>query len=179
MEPPVQTLKQKFYREMKEFAVITLYLWVIFVLFLLYKSVILDEVRIPFLAHGFAIINALAFGKIVLIARALHLGEWADDDAPLIYPTLLKSASFSIVLALCKILEAGLVGWFHKQSFQQSLTEIGGGTLKGILALTLLLFVLLIPFFGVGELIRVFGEGKLVRLFFRSREWVEQTGEAA
>lgn len=179
MEQSGQTLKQKFYHEMKDFAVLTLYLWVIFALFLAYKSVILDEEHIPFLAHGFAIINALAFAKVVLIARALHLGEWAHEDAPLIYPTLLKSASFSIVLAICKILEAAAVGWFHKQPFRQSLTEIGGGTLKGMFTLTLLLFVLLIPFFGVGELTRVFGEGKLSRLFFRSRELVGLAGEAS
>jgi hypothetical protein len=162
------TLKERAYRELKEFVVIALYLWVVFGLFLLYKSVILNE-DIGYVAKGIALINALILGKFVLIARAFHLGERAND-APLIYPTLLKAALFSVVLACCKILEDAAVGFFHGKSFSQSIADLGGGTLKGILTLTVLLFVLLIPFFAFGELQRVLGESKLAQLFFHARD---------
>jgi len=164
-----ETLKQKAYHELTEYFVIVLYLWVVLGLFLLYKSVILNEEHISYLAHGIALINALVLGKFILIAKALHLGETAVD-APLIYPTVLKSALFSLVLAGCKILEDAAVGFFHGKSFSQSVADLGGGTLKGILTLTLLMFVVLIPFFGFGELQRVLGEGKLAQLFFRRRD---------
>jgi len=163
-----KALKQKAYHEFKEFIVIVLYLWLVFGLLLLYKSVILDEEHISYLANGIALVNALVLGKFVLIARALHLGDTAEN-APLIYPTLLKSALFSILLAGCKILEEALVGFYHGKSFSESIADLGGGTLKGILTLSLILFVLLIPFFGFGELQRVLGEGKLAQLFFRPR----------
>lgn len=163
------TLKEKAYHEFKEFLVIALYLWVVFTLFLLYKSVILNEEHISYLAHGVALINALVLGKFVLIARAFHLGDSANDE-PLIYPTLLKSGLFALVLACCKILEDAAVGFFHGKTLSQSIADLGGGTLKGILTLTLLLFVLLIPFFAFGELQRVFGEGKLGQIFFHRRE---------
>ena len=162
------TLKQKAYHELMEYLVIVFYLWVVFGLFLLYKSVILNEEHISYVAHGIALINALVLGKFVLVARALHLGDTAED-APLIYPTILKSALFSVVLACCKILEDAAVGFYHGKSFSQSIADLGGGTLKGILTLTLLGFVLLMPFFGFGELQRVLGEGKLRGLFFHSR----------
>ena len=84
------TLKQRAYRELQEYLVIVLYLWVVFGLFLLYKSVILNEEHISYLARGIALINALVLGKFVLIPRAFHLGDQADD-APLIYPTVLKA----------------------------------------------------------------------------------------
>ena len=77
MTPPNRTLKERALHELKEYLVITLYLWIIFGLFLLYKSVILREEHINSLAKGFALINALALGKIVLIARALRLGDRA------------------------------------------------------------------------------------------------------
>ena len=70
----------------------------------MYKSVILAEQHIAFVYHGFAIVNALALGKVMLVAKDLHLGE-RFDDAPLIYPTLIKSAPFAVVLACFKILE--------------------------------------------------------------------------
>jgi hypothetical protein len=172
------TLKRRAYREFKKFLVITLYLWVVFALFLLYKSVVLNQEHIELLAKGLALINALALAKVILIAKALHLGEWTED-APLIYPTLVKSASFAIVLAIFKILEEAGIGLYHKKSFQESIADLGGGTLAGILTLTLLLFVMLVPFFGVGELQRVLGEGKLRQLFFSRNRLVELRKEEA
>ena len=163
-----ETLKQKAYHELTEYFVIVLYLWVVLGLFLLYKSVILNEEHIRYLAHGIALLNALVLDKFILIAKALHLGETAVD-APLIYPTVLKSALFSLVLAACKILEEAAVGLYHGKSFSQSIADLGGGTFKGILTLTAILFVVLIPFFGFGELQRVLGEGKLGQLFLHPR----------
>ena len=177
MIAPKQSLKEKAYHEFKEFVVIALYLWVVFGLFLLYKSVILRGEHISVVAKGFALINALALGKIMLVARALHLGDWAND-APLIYPTLLKSALFTFLLAVFKILEEAGVGLYHHRSFQESIADLGGGSLQGILTLTLLLFFMLIPFFACSELQRVLGEGKLAQVFFHPRSLESQPGES-
>jgi hypothetical protein len=125
-------LKQRAYDELKEFLVIALYLWVVLGLFLVYKSVILNEEHFSYLFQGVALINALVLGKFVLIARAFHLGDRAND-APLIYPTVLKSALFSVVLACCKILEDVAVGFYHGKSFSESIADLAGGTWKGIL----------------------------------------------
>jgi hypothetical protein len=134
----------------------------------MFKSVVLAEHHTPFSYHGLAFINALALAKVMLTAKDLHLGE-RFDEAPLIYPTLLKSALFTVVLACFKILEEVFVGLYHRKSFQQSINDLGGGTLNGILILTLLLFAMLIPFVGFGELQRVLGEGKLGKIFFCPR----------
>ena len=163
-----RTLKQIAYQQLKEFLVIALYLWVVFGLLVVFKSAVLAEHNIPFAYHGFAIINALALAKVMLTARDLHLGE-RFDEAPLIYPTFLKSAVYTLVLACFKILEEAAVGLYHAKSFQQSISDLGGGTLNGILILTLLLFAMLVPFVGYGELQRVLGEGKLEQIFFRPR----------
>jgi hypothetical protein len=159
---------------MKEFLLVALYLFLVFGLLVVYKSMILAEQHIDFVYHGFALINALALGKVMLVAKDLHLGE-RFDDAPLIYPTLLKSALFTVVLACFKILEDAAVGLYHGKSFAESIADLGGGTLQGILILTLLLFVILIPFVGFGELQRVLGEGKLKQLFFHPRSLQNQS----
>jgi len=168
MDTSSRTLKQIAYQQLKEFLAITLYLWVVFGLLVMFKSEILAQHNIPFAYHGFAIINALALAKVMLTAKDLHLGE-KFDEAPLIYPTLLKAALFTVVLACFKILEEAAVGLYHGKSFQQSISDLGGGTLNGMLILTLLLFAMLIPFVGYGELQRVLGEGKLEQIFFRPR----------
>jgi hypothetical protein len=165
---PSRTLKQKVLHEMTKFLMVALYLWVIFALLVEYKSVILATEHIDIETRGLALINALALAKVIVVAQAFRLGEMADG-VPLIYPTLLKSALFSIVLAFFKILEVGIVGFIHGRPFQQSITEIGGGTLKGILCITTIMFVVLIPFFGVSELRRVLGDNKFKQLVFHPR----------
>jgi len=74
-----------------------------------------------------------------------------------------------MVLACFKILEGTLIGFYRHESFQQSIAELGGGTWQGILTLALLVFAMLIPFVGYGELGKVLGEGKLEQIFFRPR----------
>jgi len=153
---------------MREYLVIFSYLFVVFSLFVAYKSLILAEHHIDFALNGFALINALALAKVMLVAQELHLGDQLGD-APLIYPTLLKSFAFTMVLACFKIAEEAAVGMFHGKSFHESIAVLGGGSWQGILCLTGLLFVVLIPFFGFTELRRVFGEELLVGVFFRPR----------
>jgi len=166
MGTSTRTVKQIAYQQLRDFLVVALYLWVVFGLLVLHKSMILAEHDIPFAAHGFAIINALALAKVMLTAKDLHLGE-NFNEAPLIYPTLLKSALFTLVMACFKILEDVAIGLYHGQSLHQSIADLG--TWKAILTLTLLLFAVLVPFVGYGELGRVLGEGKLEQIFFRPR----------
>jgi len=168
METSGRTLKQRVYDEFGEFLIIALYLWVIFGLLELHKSMVLAEHHIDFTYHGLALINAWALAKVMLAARHLHLGK-QFNEAPLIYLTLLKSALFTIVLACFKISEDAVVGWFRRESFHQSIADLGGGTGSGVLTLALLVFALLIPFVGYGELRRVLGEGTLETIFFRYR----------
>jgi hypothetical protein len=168
MNAPTLTLKQRAYHGLKEFLVMTLYLWIVFVLFLLYKSVLLSE-DISVVANGFAIINALALAKVMLIAQDLHFADQMKER-PLIYPTLFKSAAFAIILGCFKVLEEALIGLYHGRSFSESISGIGGGTLNGILVLTMILAFLLIPFFAFTELRAVLGKGRLRKLFFTSRQ---------
>jgi hypothetical protein len=172
MSAPNQNLKQRVYQGVRDYLVISLYLWIILGLFVLYRSVILSEENIPFAAHGFALLNALALAKVMLVAQDLHFAE-RFKELPLIYPTLFKSAAFAVVLGVFKIVEEALIGLYHGHSFSESIASIGGGTLNGILMLMLLLTVLLIPFFGFTEVDRVFGGQKLKNLFFRPRHLAE------
>ena len=168
MSETKRTLKQKAVHEMREYLVMSFYLFVVFSLFVVYKSVILAEHHINFALHGFALFDALALAKVMLVAQELHLAD-QFRDAPLIYPTLLKSFLFTILLACFKIAEEAAVGMFHGKSFHESVAVIGGGSWKGFLCLMLLLFVMLVPFFGFTELRRVFGADRLVGVFFRPR----------
>jgi len=166
MDEPKRTLKQKAYQGLKEYLVISGYLWLVFSLFVIYRAVLLSE-RISIVAHGEALLNALALGKVMLVAQELHFAEKLKGK-PLIYPTLFKSVAFALVLGCFKIIEEICIGLFHGKSAGQSVAEVAGGTLHGILAMMAILAVLLVPFFAFTELRDIFGKDKLAGLFFTS-----------
>jgi len=160
-------LKQRVFHGMRRGLVIASYLFVMLSLLDIHKSVILAEYQIDFVEFGLNFINASALAKVILVGQELNFAN-QFRDAPLIYPTLLKSFVYTVLLACFKIIEVAIVGMFHHRSFAESVARFAGGSWTGLLSLTLLLFVVLIPFFGFGELRRVFGED-IVRAFLRPR----------
>ena len=132
-----QTLKQRVFHAMREYLLIAFYLFVVFSLFAIYKSVILAEDHIDFAPQGLALINALALAKVVLVGQELHMAD-QFQDAPLIYPTMLKSFVYTLVLTCFKVVEGIAVSMFHGRSFQDSIAAFAGGSWKGLLSLMVL-----------------------------------------
>jgi len=72
------SLREKAISEGRKFAVIAAYLWMLFVLLQLHRVTILREQNpLGSISYrvGFALINALILGKIILIAQALYLAK--------------------------------------------------------------------------------------------------------
>jgi hypothetical protein len=168
MSDSKRTLKERAVHGMREFFFIFLYLWLVFSLLVLYKSVILSQHNIEFLPHGLAFLNALALGKVILVAQELHVADHYKNE-PLIYPTLLKSFVFSLLLALFKLVEEVAIDLFHGASFRESVAGIASGSWKQSLASTALLFAVLIPFFAFTELRSLLGEKRLSGAFLHGR----------
>jgi hypothetical protein len=164
-------LKEKAISEAKKFAVIVGYLSVLLALFEVHKLTILrGESSATAIGYrvGFALINALILGKIILIAEAFHFGERFKGE-PLVYAILFKSAVFSALLVFCDILEEVLVGVFHHKTADESIPKLGGGGVEGMLLTALMVFIVLIPFFFFMEIARVVGEDELLSIVFKRR----------
>jgi hypothetical protein len=165
------SLKEKAISEAKKFAVIVGYLWVLFVLFEIHKITILrgQSPATPLgYQVGFAFINALILGKIILIADAFSFGE-GFKNRPLVYAILFKSAAFSVLLVCFDILEEVIVGLVRHKTMTQSMPTLGGGGVAGVLLVALMVFIVLIPFFSFREIARVIGEDELLSILFKRR----------
>jgi hypothetical protein len=129
---------------------------------------ILEENGISVWQQTLAIVNALVFGKVILIAQALHL-EAGLRKYPRIYIVLGNALMFTIVLMAFHILEEAIKAWFDGRPLATSVAVFGGGTLAGFLTLGAIFFVVLIPFFGIREVARAIGGQALWDLFFTGR----------
>jgi hypothetical protein len=167
VEDQLKRLKEKGVTEARRLFSIFAYLWVLFGLFALHKSIVLNEPD-PFYHQGFAVINALVLAKIMFVAEALHV---ADNlrHRPSIYPILYRSAVFSLILISFHVIEEVLVGMWHGKTVTESIAALGGGSLVGILVIGVIMFIVLMPFFALREIGRDIGDDKLFEQFFVRR----------
>jgi hypothetical protein len=162
------SLKSRLFDELQKFLVITVYLWMLFALFDLYKGMILRENGVSVWAQSFTIINALIFAKVILIVQALNLGAGLQKY-PLIYSALGKSLVMTMILFAFHIFEEAIRAMVKGLPLVNSIADFGGGTIRGFLTLGAIFFVTLIPFFAFREVGRVLGERALWDLFFSRR----------
>jgi hypothetical protein len=171
-------LRERAVGELREFSVIAVYLWVCFTSLAYLKFAILQAHGIAFAPFGFAAVKALICAKFVSLGHALHMGERFSKRA-LIWPVLHKSLVFLLLLLVLNVLEEIVVGWMHGRALVDSLSEIGGGTRDQMIATTIIMLLILIPFFMFRVLSEVIGERTMVRLFFEPRRKPVGTGRSS
>lgn len=166
---PQRHLKERASNEFRRFLVIFLYLWSVFGLLSIHKSFVLSQRHLDYGEHAYAIVNAFVFAKVLLVAEDFNLGT-RFGNKPLIYPVLHKAFIFTLVVIGFHAMEVALVGLRHGNTIANSLAATGLGNPKGILAVGMMSFVLLLPFFLLREIGRVIGHKELWDLIFKDRE---------
>ena len=151
--------------EAKSFAIIFVYLAIVFGVLGLHQWIVLSSKGIDYQFYGLALLNALVLAKIILIAESFNFADGLKAH-PLAYRVLYKCLAFTALLIVAYIAEEVLVGKFHGEGVAQAFPEIGDGTLKGWLAMAVILCVALIPFFAFREMGREVGGPTLKVLFF-------------
>ena len=161
-------LKDKVRHELIEYAFNVIYLTAVFATFTIYRRLLLAAHDITYTNYGFALIEALILGKVIMIGGVFHLGLGLEDR-PLIYPTLYKTVVFTIFCAIFTLAEHAIKGLVSGHGVAAGLAQFAAQGYDVILANSMVVFVALIPFFAVQELGRVMGREKIGRLFFRHR----------
>jgi hypothetical protein len=165
-------LLQRSIHELKEFAILTVYLYITLGAVIMMKTAVLHTEGIEFSPWGIAIVKAALLAKFILIGHAMKIGE--RHTGPLIWPTLHKAFAFLLLLVVLTIIEEAVVGLFHHQSIAASLGDLVGRRLEETLAGYLIVLLVLIPYFAFRVLGNVLGEGKLTRMFFVERQPIDQ-----
>jgi hypothetical protein len=165
---PDKNLRSKLLEEIKTFLTMTIYLWVLFFLFSLHEAIVLSKYNINYTFFGLPLVNALVLAKVMLVAEDLHLGE-RFKQRPLVYPIAYKSAIFTAVFICFHVAEEAVIELFHGKSVSESLSSVGGGSLRGILSVAAIMAVALSPFFAFRELGRAIGERELRSLLFHPK----------
>jgi hypothetical protein len=162
-------LPQRAVHELKEFAILAVYLYITIGAVIMMKTAVLHTEGVDFAPWGIAIVKAMLLAKFMLVGRAMKIGE-RDTTSPLIWPTLHRAFAFLVLLIILTIIEEAVVGLFHHRSIAASLGELSGVRLEETLAGYLIMLLVLIPYFAFRVLGEALGEGRLTRMFFVERE---------
>jgi len=163
-----EELKAKAKHELIEYLINVAWLTLVFAAFTVYRRLLLAAHDITYANYGVAVIEALVLGKVIMLHPLFRLGRRLEA-LPLIVPSLFKTAIFTAVVALVKLLEHGLKGLWHGAGFMGGVGEILSKDSHELLANSLIVLVALLPFFMVKELGRVLGEKTIRTLFFLPR----------
>jgi hypothetical protein len=159
------TPRQRAVHELKELAIVAVYLYITLGAVIVMKTAVLHDQGISFAPWGIAAVKSVLLAKFILLGRAMKIGE-RYTTRPLIWPTLHKASAFLVFLVVLTIIEEVVVGLFHHQSVAASLGELAGAKLDETLAGILILLLVLIPYFAFHVLDEALGEGRLARMFF-------------
>jgi hypothetical protein len=154
---------QKLVHELKEYAAISLYLYVCFLAMLLYKAAILGAQGVDYAPYGLAAVKALILAKFMLLMHEIHIGERYRSKR-LIYMVLYQSFVFLLVLLALTYVEEIIVGAIHGRTVTQSIADIAGGTWLELVATSFLLWLILLPYFGFRLVGDALGGGELRRI---------------
>jgi hypothetical protein len=161
-------LAQRARDELVQFLIISSYLYVCFGALILYKAAILGSEGISYTPFGLAVVKALVLGKFILMGHALKFGE-RGRRGRLALDILYKSLLFMLMLVILSIAEGVVVDLVHGRPIREALTGFAGGTLLEAFAASVLMLLVLIPYFAFREIARSLGEGRLLKLLTERR----------
>ena len=160
--------KKRVFTEMRSYLINVAYLAIFFGIFAWHRRLILAQHEISYLNYGISLIEALIFGKIVMIGDLLGLGRRLDKK-PLIIVTFYKAAVFTILVFFFSVIEYGIRGLIGGKGVTGGIIDLINKDKYEIISRNLVIFFAFIPFFAFKELERVLGEKTVSRLFFRKR----------
>jgi hypothetical protein len=154
---------QRLSHKLLEYGAISAYLYLFFATFLFFKTAALRSQGIDYAPYGLAVAKALLLAKFILVGHKLRIGA-PFRHATLIHLIIHKSVLFLLHLIGLSGIEEAILGLIHHRAIGDAMADLRGGRLGQIIASSLLLFLVLIPYFAFRELDRALGEGRLLQL---------------
>ena len=162
---PHAGMSQRIVRELKQYALVSAYLYVCFGAILFYKVATLKAVGIEYAPYGLAAVKALILAKFMLVGHAVGLGEQLRHK-PLVYCVLLNSFVFVMMLAILSVIEETIRGVLNGATVSKAILAFGGGTWLQIVAVCVLMWLILLPYFAYRQIGRRLGEAEMHRILY-------------
>lgn len=158
------SVKERLSHELREYAALSAYLYVALGAVLLYKATLLGEHRFGAVPYGTAVVKALVLAKFMMLGQAAGL-ERSLARRSLPVAVLGNTSAFLLLLAGFTVLEEVVIGLIHHEDLRSVLADHLLARLGEIGASLLLMWLILLPYFALRQLVRLLGPAAWRRLF--------------
>jgi hypothetical protein len=158
------TTGSKVVSELTQLLQIALYIYICLAALLFYTASVAGPSSVAFVHLGYAAVKALVLAKFILLGHWL-LGEGRSKQL-VIYSVLYQALAIWGLLVVLSLLEQFVEGLIHGYSFAAGLAEVQWNSLVRLLAQSLILFFVLLPYVALRQLAAILGSGKLKQIFF-------------
>jgi hypothetical protein len=162
------TIAARMRHELRDYVLLTVYLYICFAALILYKMAILGTQGVSYLPFGLPIIKALVLAKFILLGRVARWGE-RHESSKMAVRIGYKALAYVVLLIVLSAVEEVVVGIVHGRSLAATIAELGGDRLPELLATCLIMLLILIPYLAFTELDATLGNGRLRELLFKDR----------
>lgn len=150
------SVKQRLSHELREYAILSAYLYVALGAVLLYTAALLGEHRFGAVGFGTAALKALVLAKFMMVGQAAGLERrLARRSLPV--AVLGNATAFLLLLAAFTFVEEWVIGLLHHESLRSVLDNHLLNRLGEIGASLFLMWLILLPYFGLRQLARQLG----------------------
>jgi len=174
-----ESLKQRLREELRNYLIVSAYLFICFGVLQLYKAALLEEAGVNYLPLGVAAVKALIVGKFLLIGDAIR-ARFQRRPGRLPGRIAMRVFWLLLILILLTIAEELIVGWIHGHSLVEMASEFHARSMTELLAEVLLMGLILVPLVSAAEVSRALGPGVLRSQFLRpansGREAADRAG---
>lgn len=150
-------LRDRARSELRRYLLLSGYLFICFVSILGYRAAVLAEHGVAFAPLGIAAVKALVLAKFILIGQMLRLGE-KRQEWPLLGLVLYRSVLFLLLLVALSIVEEVIRGAFHGDDPLTALRTFSAHRGWELGASVILLWLILLPYFGLSHIRERLGE---------------------
>lgn len=169
MEKPApagrKTARARILEELRLFFTLFIYLWVLLGLFVLVENIYRREAGEGIVVQGFALLNALILGKVMLIAEHMDVARRLRHR-PAIVPILIEALLCTGLFITFHIVERVVMNLFRGTAGEESVLSLGGGGYPGLILVAIILFVSLLPFFAFKNVTRIIGWPRMRHILF-------------
>jgi hypothetical protein len=172
-----ESLAERARHELVAYAIIAAYLYVCFGALILFKASVLSHAGVSYVPLGLAAIKALVLGKFLLLLHGAKVGERLRRVSRPASAIALQALLFAFLLIVLTVIEELVVGKIHGKSTAEIFSELADGNLMEAAATSLLMVLVLTPYFAMRQINSELGDGVLFKMLLTPRAARQATNE--
>jgi hypothetical protein len=165
---PKRNIKQALVEEAKKAFALSTYFGIWFCALAFLAVTALEERPIPLTIFGFAIVKAAITAKFMLVGQAIFPIKVSKHHG-IVRSLLIESLIYLMIVLALNYLEAGLDGVIHGKNFIESLASFGQADPLKILAMSILYWLIVIPYLVFTGTLILMGKDNFIALLFGNR----------